>query len=114
MFLYPVMFQVEEEEFDVLLSYPNNDHPNNLLVSENGNWRVVSNGTSTILGPQVAKEQQMDPKGKLWWNAKTTSGVAEATIVYASECGQRDFEKKEKNTQQRPQNLNGAIVSKSL
>uniref|UniRef100_A0A915IRY2 Uncharacterized protein n=1 Tax=Romanomermis culicivorax TaxID=13658 RepID=A0A915IRY2_ROMCU len=85
--------KVETEEYDVLLSQPMTGQPNTLFFADDTEktWTLISNGTSTPLGPQEALDQQYDETARQWWNAYAKNGTATGTIVNGAYCSNRDF-----------------------
>lgn len=84
---------VEEERYDILLSYPDYDKPNTICLQQpDGTCSILSAGLSTPLGPPEAKAQQNDTNALLWWNAYSKNGTAIGSIVYVNYCTDNDFE----------------------
>lgn len=83
---------VKEEEYEILLSYPDFESPNTIFVQQlDLLWLQLSHGLSTPLGPPEARLQQHDDKAKVWWNAYSKNGTAVGTIVYVNYCTNEDY-----------------------
>lgn len=81
--------QVEIDEYHVLLSYPDYDHPNTIHLQ---NGTIISKGVSEKRGPPEAQAQQYDEKAFIWWNAYAKSGNSSGKIVYVNHCTNKDFD----------------------
>ncbi|CAJ0583931.1 unnamed protein product, partial [Mesorhabditis spiculigera] len=94
--------------YTVLLNYPNFMKPNTIhLKNENTDeWQLLSDGLARAVAAEKIRDQQIDRRGMLWWNAYSGNGSFEGRIVYVNYGFKKDFD----TLKQRGIDINGCIA----
>ena len=62
--------------YNVFLSYPVWESPNTIWYLKNNTFVLLSNGTGSVYGPQMAQDEMQNPKTAYWWNGYSLNGTA--------------------------------------
>uniref|UniRef100_A0AC35G8C5 Uncharacterized protein n=1 Tax=Panagrolaimus sp. PS1159 TaxID=55785 RepID=A0AC35G8C5_9BILA len=84
-------FDVTPYEYEVLLNYPDYNHPNTIHLWDSLDWELISDGKAKFNGHEKFGDEIFDERSKVWWNAYANNGTAIGNIVYANYGTEEDY-----------------------